>query len=649
MRRREKNSPPFSEIMMAREVSRRDVLRFSAKGTMVLAGAGMLGACDQVKSLTKDFLPQKKEKKEPVAESSLTFREIKKTNFKKHVCAQGYRADAILRWGDPLWRDDGQFDPAKLTPEYQARRFGYNNDFTAYFPLPWGSQNSEHGLLCVNHEYTNLRLMFPGVIPEQEVETVTEIQARTEQESLGISVVEVAKFEGKWRTVRSGMLNRRVTATTPIRISGPAKGHPRMQTTADPLGVTVLGTFNNCAGGVTPWGTYLSCEENIDTVFKKPKKDNPEYENHKAMLIGEEFYYGWYRFEPRFDTDAEPREPNRFGWVVEIDPYHPEYAPVKHTALGRFKHESATCTMTPEGRLCVYMGDDDEFEYVYRFVSKRVCIPERPDVNRDLLEDGTLHVAKFHKDGTMKWIPLVYGENGLDEKNGFSSQADVLIETRRAGDVVGATPMDRPEDIEVNPRTGEIYVSLAKNKLREKTNAANPRKNNKLGHMLRLTPPDREGKPDHGAESYLWEIFLKAGDPGKKEDDAYYKGKMSENGWLTNPDNLAFDPEGRLWITTDGQPENIDKANSIYVTETHGAYDGVTKLFFNGPKGCEITGPSFTPDGKTMFVAIQHPSEIPYDSTFADPATRWPDFRDDMPPRPSVIAITKEDGGIIGS
>ena len=344
----------------------------------------------------------------------------------------------------------------------------------------------------------------------------------------------------------------------------------------------------------------------------------------------------------------EPNEPNRFGWVVEIDPYDPTSTPVKRTALGRFKHESASPVIADDGRLVVYSGDDENFQYLYRFVSRDVYDPNNRAHALTLLDHGTLSVARFNDDGSLVWLPLVYGASPLNTENGFASQADVIIETRRAADLVGATPMDRPEDVEVNPVTGQLFVCMTSNNKRDEDNNANPRSPNFYGHIIEMTPPLSDSKKDHTADRFEWDIFLLAGDPNNPDHAAYYQGPPSENGWLSNPDNIAFNPAGDIFITTDGQPKTIDTADAVYAANTIGAGKGIPKCFFRGPTGCEVTGPSFTPDGTTMFLSIQHPADDKH-STFDDPSTRWPDFNDSMPARPAVIAITKKDGGIIGS
>lgn len=630
--------PVFADILKEREFSRRSFLKLG----------GMLGAALSTTSL---FSTARAAETPAVATSTLTFREIAKNNLDRPVIAAGYKAEILLRWGDDLNSGNGPFNPRLLSPEDQARRFGYNNDYIAYMPLPRGSDNSEHGILHVNHEYTNLRLMFPGMTLDNEQLLAREDQGRIEQQAQGFSVVEVKKHGNTWEVVGKSDYNRRVTATTPMEITGPAAGSKRMQTEEDPTGKKVKGTFGNCSGGVTPWGTVLTCEENFDEYFGGiAKESDTETKPLRRYGVDGGGYYNWYKFDPRFNLGKNTREANRFGWVVEYDPYDPKSVPKKRTALGRFKHECATCVLTADGRLAVYSGDDEVFEYVYRFVTKEKVDVNNPKANSDLLDEGTLSVARFQPDGVVKWLPLVYGEGPITDQNGFHSQADVVIEARRAADLLDATPMDRPEDVETNPHNHKVYVVMTKNAERPvgKINAANRRAPNRYGHILEMVPPMKDGKPDHGAEHFEWDTFLLGGDPAKKEDQARYLNAVSDQGWLACPDNVAFDAKGRIWIATDGQYEAIGKNEGLYAADTEGAGRGSTRLFFTSPVGAEITGPYFTPDGKTLFLSIQHPGEDPDGSTYDRPSTRWPDFSSDMPPRPSVLAITKEDDGIIG-
>jgi secreted PhoX family phosphatase len=335
---------------------------------------------------------------------------------------------------------------------------------------------------------------------------------------------------------------------------------------------------------------------------------------------------------------------------VEIDPYDPQSTPVKHTALGRLQHEGATTVVSHDGRVVIYMGDDERFEYLYKFVTAGKLAPDDRTANRGLLERGTLYVARFEANGKMRWLPLEHGQGPITAANGFASQADVVIEARRAADLVGATSMDRPEDVETNPLTGRVYVVSTNNTRRtaEQVNAANPRAANRWGQIIEIVPPRADGVADHTAAECDWEFFLIAGDPSDREQSARYLGPVSANGWLACPDNIAFDPQGRIWIATDGQGATAKFADSLYAADTTGPGRGITRLFFNGPRGAEITGPCFAPDGKTLFLSVQHPAHES-GSTFEKPSTRWPDFRDDTPPRPSVVAIRRDGGGEIGS
>jgi hypothetical protein len=557
----------------------------------------------------------------------------------------GYGHSIVVRWGDPLAAGTPAFDPRAQADWKQALQFGYNCDFVGFLPLPLGTGRSDRGLLVVNNEYTDGELMFPEW--DGKIDSKTLAMVNIELAAHGVSIVEVYRASNStWKYVQHSTYNRRLTAATPMALSGPAAGHPWLRTAEDASGTLVRGTLNNCAGGITPWGTVLTCEENFNVYFGgsfEAVQDGALRALHQRYGLKDQ--YGWPRHHARFDINKEPHEPLRFGWVVEIDPYDPQSVPVKRTALGRFKHEAAMVAMTPGGHVVVYSGDDERFEYIYKFVSAGRYHPTNRTANMQLLDAGTLYVAKFRDDGSGEWLPLVFGQGPLTPANGFTSQAAVLINTRHAADVLGATKMDRPEDVEVNPKTGKVYAVMTNNTSRkpEQINAANPRANNKYGHILEMVEADG----DHAATTFRWDLFIACGNPAVPEHRAAYQGHTQVS-WLATPDNIAFDDAGRMWIATDGQPGAIGVNDAVYVVDTEGPERGRPRMLLSGPVGCEICGPAFTPDYRTFFVAIQHPGEGK-GSTFAQPASRWPDLQADMPPRPSVVAIYRQDGGKVGA
>jgi hypothetical protein len=592
------------------------------------------------------------------AVSPFVFPEVQAGSDENIRVADGHRADVLIRWGDPVLPGAPAFDPTRQAAASQKLQFGYNNDYLGYLPMPGAANPSRHGLLVVNHEYTNEELMFPG-LGRQDIRTIgfKDMNAglvAVEMAAHGGSVLEVRRDGETWQVVTGSRYARRIDADTPMDITGPAAGHTRMQTKADPTGRRVLGMLNNCAGGVTPWGTWLSCEENFHGYFWGRIDDaHPEARNYRRYGAPGN-WYSWGRFHDRFDIAKEPNEANRFGWVVEIDPFDPTSTPKKRTALGRFKHEGAAGIINRDGRYVIYSGDDERFDYVYRFVSARAVDLSNPAANRDLLDDGTLSVARYNADGTVDWLPLVHGVGPLTEANGFVSQADVLIETRRAADLMGATKMDRPEDVDAHPGNGRVYLMLTNNSRRTsaQVDPANPRAENRFGHIIEMTPP----AGDHAAMKMMWEILVRCGDPSVTTVGATFSSATTKDGWFGMPDNCAVDHMGRLWIATDGNsPGRTGRADGLWGLETEGSRRGTSRHFFRCPNGAELCGPMFTPDDETLFVAIQHPGEADDDdpratpATFENPSTRWPDFQAGMPPRPSIVAITKRGGGKIGA
>ena len=566
------------------------------------------------------------------------------------ILPDGYTASLLYAWGDPI--SDGPRARADAGDDAaaQMQQAGMHHDGMQFFPfVENGKPSSTHGLLCINHEYTDDGLLHAGGMHDWSAEKVAKSKA-----AHGVSIIEVRHDKDGWQVVRPSVLARRISADTPCRIAGPARTHPAMITASDRHGEVVLGTVNNCAMGVTPWGTYLTCEENFNGYFKAPS--SPSADQKRYGLTEKGFGFRWHEHDERFDATRHPNEVNRFGWVVEIDPWRPDLPPVKRTALGRFKHEGATCHAGPRRRVVVYMGDDERFEYIYKFVSRDRFRAGSP-ANTNLLDEGTLYVARFDDDGKGRWLPLRHGEyhqkGALTAANGFTSQGEVAIRCRQAADLAGATKMDRPEWIAVHPESGEVYVTLTNNGKRGTPevpglNAANPRPENLFGHIVRW----REHNRNAASTAFEWDIFALAGDP--RNPDPNKQGNIRGDAY-GSPDGLWFDPSGRLWIQTDvltsalnqGDHANLGN-NQMLVADVR---SGETRRFLTGPNGCELTGITATPDGKTLFVNIQHPGETA--SERADPAkptavSSWPanQFPEAVGgrPRSATIVITRPDG-----
>jgi secreted PhoX family phosphatase len=575
----------------------------------------------------------------------LGFKAIPASKADAIVVPEGYVAEVIAAWGEPVglpghmpaWREDVANSAAD-----QAVQMGMHHDGLHFYPLGGGSTR---GLLVMNHEYTDDGLLHPGGLADWSAEKVRKSQA-----AHGVAVIEVELKDGRWQMVRPSSYARRCTATTPFAVGGPAAGHALMKTAADPAGRTVLGTFNNCASGQTPWGTYLSGEENWAGYFAGGDRIDAD---QRRWGLRKTSWYRWAEFDERFDATKHPNEFHRHGWIVEIDPHDPASTPVKRTALGRAAHEGAWVAVTKDGRAVVYSGEDARFEYIYKFVSRDRIQPGGAKANATLLDHGTLHVARFNADGSGQWIPLVSGQGPLTAANGFADQGEVVIKSRQASDLLGATKMDRPEWLAIDPLTNWVYCTLTNNSNRGQPNfpgvdAANPRANNVFGQII-CWQEDR----DFDAQSFKWNHLVLAGDPANERAEA--KGNINGDIYAC-PDGIAFDARGLLWIQTDAHATQMYKGELKNVGNNQmlacDPRSGQTRRFLTGPVNCEVTGATWTPDGRTMFVNIQHPGETPSDRS--DPAepgkfSNWPDYARGGRPRSATVVIRKRDGGVIGT
>ncbi|MDI3402882.1 PhoX family protein [Streptomyces cavernicola] len=641
--------------VIAGAVSRRSVVRAAAVVTAVTAaGTGMVLSQQDGAVAAPPAGPEEKGTK---SARGLRFGAVAPNTDDKVTVPEGYGQNVVISWGDPILRGAPEFDPDKQTAKAQAGQFGYNNDFLSLLPL-----ESEPGrqLLVSNHEYTDEVLMFKNY--DADNPTREQVEIAWAAHGLGVVVVEGERRTGKLTAVPRHRLNRRITATTEFRVQGPAAGAELLKTSVDPTGTKVLGTLNNCSGGTTPWGTTLHGEENVDQYFANGTRATDKRYGLKPGATERK----WERFDKRFDVEQEPNEPHRFGYVVELDPYDPESTPVKHTAIGRFKHEGASIALTADGRPVAYSGDDSKFEYFYKFVSskrmRRGTSRADREHNMTLLDEGTLYVAKLtgdspaaeidgsgklpsdgEFDGSGTWIPLATATaDGAESHVEGMSAEEVFVFTRLAADKAGATKMDRPEDIEPSPRTGKVYLALTNNSERgldgkAPADEANPRNANKHGSVLELT----EQRNDPAATKFGWLLFLVAGDPN---DPATYFGGFPKDqvSPISCPDNVAFDSYGNLWISTDGN--ELGSHDGLFGTATVGEFRGQLKQFLTMPTGAETCGPLV--QDRRVLVSVQHPGEV--DGASAEkPASTWPDGPGTLV-RPSVVSVWREDGSDIG-
>ena len=638
-------NPHLADMVSAR-VSRRTLIAGAAGTTVVgfLAGGISDSALAAPLSATGG--------NRPGSGPLLGFTEVPVSDADTIVVPEGYVAHALIPWGTPLvggldWKPD-----ATNTSAEQALQVGFNHDGMHYFPLWWGRRGNRRGLLVLNHEYTDANQIYSAA----QGSAITPDDAGREKVAKalaahGVTVVEVRQQrDGTWTHVTGSRYNRRVTGTTPMNFSGPVGAdHPLLQSAITP---SPIGTLNNCAHGYTPWGTYLACEENWNGYFGTADPawtPTPQQARYGVSATG--FRYNWHVADPRFDIAQNPNEIHRFGWVVEIDPFRPDTTPVKRTALGRIKHESATFTQGRGGRAVVYTGDDENGDYLYKYVSARAWWSYRW-VGKSPLDDGTLHVAAFDGAGNGTWLPLVHGTGPLTAENGWVDQADVLIRTREAADALGATRLHRPEWVTVNERNKDVYVTLTNGSGNGAPVNSN-RDPNPYGHIVRI----REAGADNTATTFTWDVYVIGGDP------AYDPNVPADQPLFGSPDGVWADADGRIWIQTDvsNSSQNLAtrgydniKNNQMLVGDPD---TGEIRRFLTGPRGCEITGVITTPDQRTMFVNVQHPGEsttfwnTPSAPSTSNPTTvsTWPEGPGAARPRPATVVIRRLDGGKIGT
>ncbi|MEA3390769.1 MAG: PhoX family phosphatase [Pseudomonadota bacterium] len=599
------------EAIVAANPGRRSVLKNGLIGLSMLPLLGSLAACDDDDDGAAGPSPTPTPTPAPAPSYAINFASVAINTNDTVTVPTGYTVDVLLKAGD-LVEAGTAFVPGTFPTSVSqtAAWAGGNHDGMEYFELS-GTDPNVGGLLAINHEYPDLNILFSGA--SYNAATATQAQKEIVLSAVGISVVEVAKgSDGKFAVKAGSRFNKRYSGNTDYRTGGPAAGV---------IGTTIRGMLNNCSSGRTPWGTYLTCEETTNNYL---------------------------------DT-ARPN--NQYGWVVEIDPYQELAPPTKRTAMGRFSHENVAYLSNASNRVAFYMGDDSTPGCIYKFVPDQAFSTTNRAANTNLLDYGTLYVARFNADGTGEWRALVQGQHGLvrgavDPGNvsqsttppapvtvNFETQSDVLINTQSAARVAGGTIMDRPEWITVAPNGQSIFVTLTNNSGRRVTDTPNPRVQNLHGHIIKF----RENGDSPLATGFTWEIFLLAGNPSLAE--ANLKGNINGD-YFSSPDGLRIDPQGRLWVQTDhnltgnagtlnGAAANMVQAfgnNSMYYVDQSTKQ---SKRFLVGPTGCEITGIAYTPDLKSFFINIQHPDG------------NWP--VSGQPPRSSTIVVRRTDGQPVGN
>ncbi|KAA5804583.1 PhoX family phosphatase [Alkalicaulis satelles] len=649
------DNKPFAEIMAAR-FGRRGFL----KGSLGAAVGGLFATTGVARAL------------EAGAGPALNFEPVPVDTSDAFIVPEGYEAKVIYRWGDPVTGAMPEFSPHNTGAE-QGEQAGMHHDGMHFFPIegqdPWQGSSTD-GLLVVNHEYIEPRFLHAGKVEGQAM-TAWSVPDHAgprdpdmvlkELNAHGVSVARIREdADGEWRIVPDPR-NRRITALTEMEIAGPVRGSDLVKTKFSPEGERTRGTFANCAHGVTPWNTYMAAEENWSGAFVNNDAELPReharYGVRQGMSrpnwhLAADGADGFVRFDASTKADSAEgdyrNEPNGFGWMVEIDPFDPDSTPVKRTTLGRCAHEGVVFAPVNDGEKVVcYTGDDARNEYIYKFVSAGTF---RRGVTRgEILDEGVLYVAKFHDDGTGEWLALVHGQNGLDESNGFVSQADVLVNTRLAADFVGATPMDRPEWGTVDPETRAVYFTLTNNSQRtaDDIDGANPRGPNPFGHIIRW---HEDGGQE--AQTFTWDLFVIA---GPHEDSADMHGEaLTDDNIFSSPDGLWMDANRRLWIQTDISESVMYRGNhTVFGNNAMLAANpetGEIKRFLTGPVGQEITGVVTTPDHRTIFVNVQHPGATTSAEDFASAnyASHWPDGGNAIP-RSATVMIRRTDRGVIGA
>ena len=545
----------------------------------------------------------------------------------------GYTWEALARWGDRVKFGASAFNPSNLDAGAQRKQVGYNCGYLGWVDY----QPTLGGIVCIGHNDTNPELMFPDY--SQEFTTLQQVDY--ELAALGVTVFQApprrTSAAPRYWFYGSSNYNERLHGESSLTMTGPVAGHSLLVTSSDTGGNLATGTFNACGGGISPWGTFLVAEGCFGQYFANNGSVTNEMAREANAALGvldEGSSRPWWRFHNRFDLASEPNEANKFGWIVEVDPWDRDYPRRKLTAIGRLSHCSASVALSSSNKVALYTADSSQFAHLYKFVSTDAFDRTNRPAAKNLLDNGTLYVAKFNEDGTGEWLPLVYESGSLNASNGFTSQADVLLFPGQAAEVLGATQLESPRDVQVGPAGGKVYLSLWGTEEPPPAEGEEETSGDlvSLGQIVEI----EEDGSDSAATTFSWQVFMQCGDPGVEEHDAYFaEFDATSASAIARPGQVRFDHHGNLVIATSGQHADLGILDGVFFVPTAGDERGYNRQLLSCVAGASCGAAVVSPDHQLLLVAIQHPGKG------GTRGERISTFGGDDINRPAVIAVTR--------